>query len=132
MPNERISDRDAMTKIAALLGTNEEWDSAADYLERIAGIVEWTGRQHPGDADPKTYQAERDDDLEDPEVITTTVSTIRQNYLEGISQGQEMILEMLEVIAAKNYTGGDYEVFYGVTAALEMIHKKLNKEPKNV
>lgn len=61
MPTTRtpISDQDAITAIARLLGTNPEWDSPADYLEDIANMVAATGRQHPGDADPDTYNPNR-------------------------------------------------------------------------
>jgi hypothetical protein len=131
MPNDEISDEKAMNLIAGILGTNEEWSGAADYLERIADIVAWTGRQHPGDSDPKTYVATRPD--QDEEIVTTTMSTLRQNYNEGIAFGQARIIKMLELIAEKNQNyPGDYEVFYGVSAALEMIDKELEGEPKNV
>ncbi len=58
-PRSTISDELAITRIAEMLGTNPEWDSAADYLESIADIIAATGRQHPGDADPDTYNPNR-------------------------------------------------------------------------
>ncbi|MEO7017041.1 MAG: hypothetical protein ABI067_10945 [Leifsonia sp.] len=50
-----LTDTQAVTKIAHLLGTNPEWSSPADFLDDIAALVAATGRQHPGDADPDTY-----------------------------------------------------------------------------
>jgi hypothetical protein len=50
-----FTDTQAVTRIAFLLGTNPEWSSPADFLEDIANLVAATGRQHPGDADPATY-----------------------------------------------------------------------------
>lgn len=52
VPTDRVaktgSDQLAVDSIAALLGTNAEWRSAASYLEDIANIV-GTVRPHPGD-----------------------------------------------------------------------------------
>lgn len=56
---DTISDKLALTSIARMLGTNPEWDSPADFLESIADIIAATGRQHPGDADPDTYNPNR-------------------------------------------------------------------------
>ncbi|MFJ3395362.1 hypothetical protein [Leifsonia aquatica] len=54
-----LSDTNAVDAIANLLGTNPEWSSPADYLEDIANTIAATGRQHPGDADPDTYNPRR-------------------------------------------------------------------------
>ncbi|WP_141692912.1 hypothetical protein [Leifsonia xyli] len=54
-----LSDSAAMDRLANLLGTNPEWSSPADYLEDIANLVAATGGQHPGDADPDTYNPHR-------------------------------------------------------------------------
>ena len=54
-----ISDELALTRIANMLGTSPKWDSPADYLESIADIIAATGRQHPGGADPDTYNPNR-------------------------------------------------------------------------
>jgi N-acyl-D-aspartate/D-glutamate deacylase len=41
---------DALRRIATLLGSADEWDSPADYLEAIAGFVAYYGGlPHPGD-----------------------------------------------------------------------------------
>jgi hypothetical protein len=54
-------DEDAMDQIALTLGTAEEWDGSADYLEEFADQVAASGRPHPGDADPREYRAAIDD-----------------------------------------------------------------------
>lgn len=41
-------DTDVLDKIAALLGSPEDWDGAADFLEDIANLI-GTVRPHPGD-----------------------------------------------------------------------------------
>lgn len=42
----------ALLMIAIHMGSNEEWDSAADYLEWIADEVGWAaGMRHPGNDD---------------------------------------------------------------------------------
>ena len=51
-------DETVMDEIALMLGTAEEWDGAADYLEDIANQVAASGRPHPGDRDPREYRAE--------------------------------------------------------------------------
>lgn len=51
----KATDAQTVTAIARLLGTDPEWSSPADFLDEIAALVATTGRQHPGDADPETY-----------------------------------------------------------------------------
>lgn len=46
----KIDDTNAIDRIAALLGSNTEWDSG--YLETIADLVADTGRPYPGDQPP--------------------------------------------------------------------------------
>jgi hypothetical protein len=59
MGTTTLTDTEALTAIAALRGTSPEWNSAADYLEDIANIIASADRQHPGDADPDTYDPHR-------------------------------------------------------------------------
>lgn len=54
-----ISDELAVTSIARMLGSSPTWDSPADFLDSIADIIAATGRQHPGGAEPDTYNPNR-------------------------------------------------------------------------
>jgi hypothetical protein len=45
-----------MDQIALMLGTVDQWDGSADYLEKAADLIAASGRPHPGDADPEEYR----------------------------------------------------------------------------
>lgn len=63
MPKRKMSDRQALDRIAAMLGSNTTWDSPADYLTDIANLIQDTGRLHPGDQPPDVlayYRGEAD------------------------------------------------------------------------
>jgi hypothetical protein len=50
------TDEDVMDQIALMLGTVDQWDGSADYLEKAADLIAASGRPHPGDADPEEYR----------------------------------------------------------------------------
>src|SRR5665648_1128799 len=50
------TDDDVMDRIALMLGTVEEWDGSADYLEEIADLIGHTGRPHPGNVESHVYR----------------------------------------------------------------------------
>lgn len=45
-----------MDLIASTLGRDSQWNGSADYLEEVANIIASTGRPHPGDQEPGTYE----------------------------------------------------------------------------
>lgn len=54
-----LTDEQALNMIANLLGRRPEWDGPADLLEYIATVISSTGRTHPGDSDPETYDGSK-------------------------------------------------------------------------
>src|SRR5665648_323877 len=50
------TDDNVMDRIALMLGTVEEWDGSADYLEEIADLIGHTGRPHPGNVESHVYR----------------------------------------------------------------------------
>lgn len=54
---------EALFHVAVLLGAQDEWDSAADYLEAVADIVGRTGLPHPGEPESRQFYREHAEGL---------------------------------------------------------------------
>ncbi|GEL46612.1 hypothetical protein CHO01_17280 [Cellulomonas hominis] len=69
VPDQPVhGDANALDEIGRILGLDEQWDGAADYLDAIAEEIASTGRPHPGG---DAYEAiQEDDEASNPEYDT--------------------------------------------------------------
>ncbi len=88
----KMTDQDAVDAIATILGTPEDWDGAADFLESIADVI-GAVRPHPGQVQnydyrtafktatgrdvPERYDATPDPEPEDEEEDEQTYEIVR-------------------------------------------------------